>query len=84
MVWDAAAAVDGTSLNSMLLKGPDQLIPMMKGLTRFREHKITINGDVKQMFHQVRIIEEDQQCQGFLWRDCEHLVRPARLAVLKS
>jgi Pao retrotransposon peptidase/Protein of unknown function (DUF1759) len=69
VVTDVAAYAHGHSLNSNLLKGPNAMTPMLKGLMRFRENKFAISADVKQMFQQIRIAEEDQQCQRFLWRD---------------
>lgn len=69
MDFAAAATSGGKSVNSELLKGPDNLAPMLRGLCRFREQKIAVNADVKEMFHQIKIREEDQQCQRFLWRD---------------
>ncbi|XP_062550626.1 uncharacterized protein LOC134215453 [Armigeres subalbatus] len=40
IVWDAAAAVAGTSLNSVLLKGPDHLEPLPFVLHKFRERSM--------------------------------------------
>lgn len=71
MVWDAAATVGTVSLNSMLLKGPELLTPLVSVLFGFRERKIAITGDIRHMFHQVAIIPEDQDSQRFLWRDGE-------------
>lgn len=53
----------------MLIKGPDQLVPLNNVLYRFRENKIGISGDIREMFLQVRIAKEDQNCQLFLWKD---------------
>ncbi|XP_058810967.1 uncharacterized protein LOC131675845 [Topomyia yanbarensis] len=69
VVWDAAAKVDGISLNSMLLKGPDLLASLPTVLYGFRQRQIAITGDIKEMFHQIVIRPQDRQAQRFLWRD---------------
>ncbi|XP_055605028.1 uncharacterized protein LOC129753255 [Uranotaenia lowii] len=67
MIWDASATVDGISLNTMLLKGPDELNPLPWVLFRFRQFPVAISADIAEMFHQIRIIEKDRQAQRFLW-----------------
>ncbi|XP_055600236.1 uncharacterized protein LOC129749323 [Uranotaenia lowii] len=66
---DAAAKVDGVCLNSMLIKGPDQLMSLPKILTGFRERKVAVSADIREMFHRVLIREADVQAQRILWRN---------------
>ncbi|XP_062712190.1 uncharacterized protein LOC115260083 [Aedes albopictus] len=68
LVWDAAAKVNGVSLNSQLLKGPDLLVQLPGVICKFRERLVGFGGDIEKMFHQIRIKPEDTHSQRFLFR----------------
>ena len=75
-VVDTASKHEGVSLNSVLLKGPDNLIPLTQALFHFRERKIAMVSDVTKMYHQIKIKAEDQQVQRYLWRNCNSKIEP--------
>ena len=57
------------SLNKALLSGLDLNQPLQMVLFKFRQAPIAVFGDLKEMFHQVSIIPEDQDALRFLWRN---------------
>lgn len=68
VIWDASAKVDGISLNSMLMKGPDQLTALPAVLFRFRQYHVAVNADVQEMFLRVFIRDTDKNSLCFLYR----------------
>ncbi|XP_058816283.1 uncharacterized protein LOC131679560 [Topomyia yanbarensis] len=68
LVWDAAASVQGKSLNSELIKGPDLLSSLPSVLCPFRERPIAFGGDIAEMYHQLQIRPNDRSAQRFLFR----------------
>ncbi|XP_017486631.1 PREDICTED: uncharacterized protein LOC108375062, partial [Rhagoletis zephyria] len=76
IVFDAAAEVNGISLNSRLLKGPQEYKPLPFILFRFRERPVGLCGDNRKMFHQVLVRPEDRRAQRFLWRDGDYVRTP--------
>ncbi|XP_074026681.1 uncharacterized protein isoform X2 [Leptinotarsa decemlineata] len=67
LVFDAAAKSSGTSLNDHLLQGPDLLINLTAIIWKFCQKSIAFCSDIKQMFHQVRIRDDDCSAQRFFW-----------------
>jgi hypothetical protein len=67
VVFDCSAKFEGTSLNDKLLQGPDMTNSLIGVLTRFREEQAAFMGDIKGMFHQVRVDEEHRDFLRFLW-----------------
>ncbi|XP_062702323.1 uncharacterized protein LOC115254316 [Aedes albopictus] len=68
LVWDAAAAVQGRSLNTELLKGPDLLSSLPSVMCPFRERPVAFGGDIAEMYHQIHIRASDKSAQRFLYR----------------
>lgn len=69
LVWDAAAKVREVSFNSYTVPGPDIIPPLPNILFKFRQHQVAICGDLREMYHQVRIASIDKNVLRFLWRD---------------
>ena len=70
IVMDCAATYQGVSLNSVLLRGPDNLNSLLGVLFRFRLYPVAIVADIKSMFFQVRCKPEDRSALRFLfWED---------------
>ncbi|XP_062701620.1 uncharacterized protein LOC109433489 [Aedes albopictus] len=69
LIWDAAARVEGVSLNDRMMKGPDLLAALPTILLRFRQKRIAFSGDIKEMFHQFLIRPRDRQAQRFVFRE---------------
>ncbi|XP_073715795.1 uncharacterized protein [Misgurnus anguillicaudatus] len=68
IVYNCSYQHNGQSLNSQLLPGPTLGPTLLGVLLRFREHSVAISGDIKSMFHQVRLVPEDKPLLRFLWR----------------
>lgn len=69
LVFNCSHEYLGQSLNQFLLPGPTLGASLLGVLLRFREHPIAISADIKEMFHQVRLLPEDRPLLRFLWRD---------------
>ena len=60
IVFNSSANFKGHILNDYWAKGPDLLNNLLGILIRFRENSIALTGDMKKMYHAVKITEQDQ------------------------
>lgn len=67
LVYDAAAQHKGVSLNSMLLSGPDLVVPVVNGLVRVMTNPVAICGDPKDVWHGLCVREGDWSVQQMSW-----------------
>ncbi|XP_068243707.1 uncharacterized protein [Palaemon carinicauda] len=51
VVFDCANKVEGTSLNDLLLRGPDMMNSLLGVLVKFRGGLFTYTGDINTMFY---------------------------------
>ncbi len=67
VVFDCAAQYMGTSLNDTLLQGPDWTNSLTGVLLRFRNKRVALSADIREMFLQVRLPEQDRLAFSFIW-----------------
>ncbi|XP_071477128.1 uncharacterized protein [Diadema antillarum] len=67
VVFDCSAKYQGVSLNDHLLQGPDLMNGLLGVLCRFRKEAVAFMADVKGMFLQFYVKEEDRNLLRFLW-----------------
>ncbi|KAK0156275.1 hypothetical protein N1851_000422 [Merluccius polli] len=77
LVFNCSYQYRGQSLNDYLLPGPTLGASLLGVLLRFREHAVAISGDIKGMFHQVRLLPPDRALLRFVWRDVSRGEPPA-------
>ncbi|XP_055367455.1 uncharacterized protein LOC114862962 [Betta splendens] len=65
--FDSSAQWSGTSLNDVLLKGPDLNNSLLGVLLRFRKEKVAVLADIQQMFHCFLVHEDHRNFLRFLW-----------------
>lgn len=71
IVFDCAVKFDGTSLNDIIHPGPKLVEDLFKVLVRFRRNPIGIACDIKEMYLQIKIEEQDRSHFRLLWRDLD-------------
>ena len=71
VVFNCSFRHQDSALNDDLLPGPSLGPSLLGVLLRFREHVVAISGDIRAMFHQIRLLPEDRSLVRFLWRDMD-------------
>ena len=69
IVFNSSAKFQGHSLNNYWAKGPDLMNNLLGILVRFREGPVAFVGDIRKMYHAIKISVLDQHTHRFLWRD---------------
>ena len=67
VVFDCSARYKGVCLNDLLLGGPDLTNNLVGVLLRFKQYPTAFVADIKQMFSQVFVNENDRDALRFLW-----------------
>ncbi|XP_062585397.1 uncharacterized protein LOC134247072 [Saccostrea cucullata] len=66
-VFDSSAVFEGTSLNGMLMSGPDMVNSLLGILLRFRKNEVAMTADIEQMFYRFRVNEKHRDFLRFYW-----------------
>ena len=70
VVFDCSASIEGESLNTHLLQGPDLTNKLLCVSCRFRKEPIAVMCDIEQIFYQIRVTNRDHRDYlRFLWWD---------------
>lgn len=62
VVFDFSAQFEGTSLNDVLLSGPNMNNSLLGVLIRFRKNAVAITADIQQMFYCFLVPRRMQGC----------------------
>ena len=66
-VFDSSLKLNDTSLNSILMSGPNLVNDLIAVLMRFREEKVAFIADVEQMFYRFLVREDHRDFLRFFW-----------------
>ena len=69
IVFNSSFQFHGHSWNQSLLPGPTLGASLLGVLLRSQERAVAISGNIKGLFHQVRMLPEHRPLLGGLWRD---------------
>ena len=61
------------------MQGPDNANNLVGVLTRFRRYPIALVGDIRAMFHSVKVDPRDQSALRFLWWEDDDISKPPKV-----
>ncbi|VDI62278.1 Hypothetical predicted protein [Mytilus galloprovincialis] len=76
IVFDSSAKFSGTSLNDVLIKGPDLTNNLLGVLLRFRKEAVAVTADVEQMFYNFKVTDSHRDYLRFVWHENNEVHRP--------
>ncbi|KAM4544606.1 uncharacterized protein PAE49_017493 [Odontesthes bonariensis] len=76
VVFDSSAECEGTSLNNVLLSGPDLNNTLLGVLLRFRKEAIAVTADVQQMFYCFVVRNDHRDYLRYVWYEDNDLSKP--------
>ncbi|XP_018399602.1 PREDICTED: uncharacterized protein LOC108777262 [Cyphomyrmex costatus] len=81
VVFDASCPTSsGVSLNNILHTGPTIQQDLLSIILRFRQHRFVITADIKQMYRQILVQDDQRDLQRIVWRpDTSEPIRDYRL-----
>lgn len=83
LIWDLAAKVNDKCLNDYLEIGPNLYNNLLEIIFKMRENKYFFKGDIGEMFHQIKVFENDTHCLRFLFRfNTNEKIRAFKMKVL--
>ena len=71
IVFNSSAKCNGHSLNDYWAKGPDLMNNLLGIMIRLWEGQVAFAGDIRKMYHAIKMSLVDQHTHRFLWRDEE-------------
>lgn len=77
IVFNCSFQYNGQSLNDLLLPGPTLGPFLLVVLIRFRQYPVAVSGDIKSMFHQIRLLPSDKPVLRFVWRNMQRTEEPS-------
>ena len=79
VVFDASAKTDnGLSLNDLLMVGYLKQNNLFEILVRFRFYLVALNADIRKMYRQIVLDEQDRDFHRILWRSHSDSAEPIR------